>query len=574
MAMQMKLQMRLSQQLIMTPQLQQAIKLLQLSRTELEDLVNQALIENPVLEESMDIDTFPAEEGQDLDSTENFDVVTEEPQVFESVREVEKDSSSTPEEIDWQQYLEFDGNYNDRKHNVSDDELPSFEATLTRTESLVDHLAWQLGMGDFDPLEMEVGGYLVGNINDDGYLAISIRELLESNNELQEAILEKVFETPISQWAEFPVELFDLKYKVERASHDSGKRKKKMDDEMVDEWDEDFDLEELDEDLDSPEPEIEVIVPMSMDAAIYVERILRQIQQFEPSGVGARSLQECLLIQLRNAGLQNDLSYQIVERDIELLESKDLKKIARRHKQDLEHVIEAYRGIMTLEPKPGRLFSSTPAHHYIVPDVYIYKSNQEYKVALNGQGIPRLRISHYYKSLADQMAEDGNLTKEYIQEKIKSGQWLMKSIEQRQKTIYRVTQSILKFQREFFDKGINYLKPLVLKDVAEDISVHESTVSRITTNKYVHTPQGIFELKYFFTSGIDQGEGGEAISSKRIKDMITQLVQSEDLKSPYTDLQIADILYQKSNIKVARRTVAKYREALNILPSNKRKQLF
>ena len=171
------------------------------------------------------------------------------------------------------------------------------------------------------------------------------------------------------------------------------------------------------------------------------------------------------------------------------------------------------------------------------------------------------------------MADDGSLTKYYIMEKVKAGQWLLKSIEQRQKTIYRVTKSILRFQKKFFDKGIHYLRPLVLKDVAEDIDVHESTVSRITTNKYVHTPQGIFELKYFFTSGIDQARG-EAVSSKRIKDMILQMVQKENLKSPYTDLQIADVLERQSGIKVARRTVAKYREALNILPSNKRKQLF
>ncbi|MBT6728719.1 MAG: RNA polymerase sigma-54 factor, partial [Deltaproteobacteria bacterium] len=226
-----------------------------------------------------------------------------------------------------------------------------------------------------------------------------------------------------------------------------------------------------------------------------------------------------------------------------------------------------------LEPKPGRSFTPPPSHHYIIPDVFIYQVNNEYKVALNAHGMPRLRISNYYRELVDNMAEDGNLTKEYIQEKIKAGQWLMKSIEQRQKTIYKVTKSILRFQRSFFEKGIHYLKPLVLKDVAEDIDVHESTVSRITTNKYVHTPQGIFELKYFFTSGIDQ-EQGEAVSSKRIKDMIQQMVQNEDVRSPYTDLQIADILQKRSSIKVARRTVAKYREALNILPSNKRKQLF
>jgi RNA polymerase sigma-54 factor len=256
-----------------------------------------------------------------------------------------------------------------------------------------------------------------------------------------------------------------------------------------------------------------------------------------------------------------------------LLESKDLKKIARRQKQELDQVIDAYRLIMSLEPKPGRAFIANPSQHYIIPDVYIYQNQGKYKVALNANGIPRLRISSYYRDLCDSMEDDGSLTKEYIHEKIKAGQWLLKSIEQRQKTIFRVTKSILKFQMEFFEKGIHFLRPLVLKDVAEDIDVHESTVSRITTNKFVHTPQGIFELKYFFTSGIDQGEG-EAVSSKRIKDMIQQMVQNEDPKTPYTDLQIADILHRRSGIKVARRTVAKYREALNILPSNKRKQLF
>ena len=215
--------------------------------------------------------------------------------------------------------------------------------------------------------------------------------------------------------------------------------------------------------------------------------------------------------------------------------------------------------------------------------MYIYKSPSDskegedrvgqYRVALNNGGIPRLKINDYYRQLGESGTPGSALTQEYIQEKIKAGNWLMKSIEQRQKTIFRVTKSILKHQYEFFDNGINDLRPLVLKDVAEDIDVHESTVSRITTNKYVHTPQGIFELKYFFTSGIDQGSG-EVISSKKIKDMIQKIITAEDPREPLTDIQIAEILSKESKIKVARRTVAKYREALNLLPSNKRKQLF
>jgi len=559
--MQMKLQMRLSQQLIMTPQLQQAIKLLQLSRTELEELIDQSLVENPVLEESMDIDTYPTKENETEESTEKFDVVSGTTTSFETARKTET-PEPTQEDIDWQQYVEFSTYQGERRVTPSsfgDEDLPSLEATLAREKSLAEHLVWQLDMLLLDLLEHTIGVKLIGNIENEGYLTTSINEILESEPELHEVILERLEETPLKIPEDFNIEVFDHKFVPGKVSTE-GKNKKKV----VPPFEEYEGIEEESE---------EESFNISLEAAYYIEQILQKVQQFEPNGVGARNLRECLLIQLKMNGMEHSLCHQIISQDMSLLESKDLKKIARRHKQDIDRVVEAYKFIMTLEPKPGRAYVNTPSHHYIIPDVYIYKSNSEYKVALNDQGIPRLRISHYYKNLADTMAEDGNLTKEYIQEKIKSGQWLMKSIEQRQKTIYRVTQSILKFQKDFLDKGIHYLKPLVLKDVAEDIEVHESTVSRITTNKYVHTPQGIFELKYFFTSGIDQGSG-EAISSKRIKEMIEQLVQNENLRSPYTDLQIAEILYERSNIRVARRTVAKYREALHILPSNKRKQLF
>lgn len=567
MAMHMKLQLKMTQQLIMTPQLQQAIKLLQLSRAELEELIDQSLIENPVLEESMDIDTYPSEDEREM-STEQTEVPVSD-ETYETAREEEKEETLAQDEIDWQQYVEqvdqF-AQYQDRRvrNGGDEEELPSLEATLAQDETLQEHLLWQLGMLRLSLLEIEVAHYLIGNIAENGYLVTSIREILEGNPEVHDRILQalRTQEATVEQ----PLESYwmDLRYQQEKAVMADGKRKsrrgKKLLPPPVFE-------EELTEEEDGD------TINVSPEVAAFVEQVLHQIQEFEPSGVGARSLQECLLIQLRMAGREHELCYRIVEQDMELLESKDLKRIARRQKQELDRVLEAYREIMALEPKPGRSFTPPPSHHYIIPDVFIYLVNNEYKVALNAHGLPRLRISSYYRELADNMEEDGNLTKEYIQEKIKSGQWLMKSIEQRQKTIYKVTKSILRFQRSFFEKGIHYLKPLVLKDVAEDIDVHESTVSRITTNKYVHTPQGIFELKYFFTSGIDQ-EQGEAVSSKRIKDMIQQMVQNEDVRAPYTDLQIADILQKRSSIKVARRTVAKYREALNILPSNKRKQLF
>ncbi len=564
MAMQMKMQMKMSQQLIMTPQLQQAIKLLQLSRTELEELIEQTLIENPVLEEGIDMDTFPNKTDDSAETAETAESpeVVADTEDFETARENEQENNDQ-DEIDWQQYIEqveqF-GGYQERRYNIAsdDEDSPSIEATAAQTESLADHLVWQLDMQELTPLEYRTGAFLIGNIDDDGFLVTSVRELLESQRDLYDQINQSYIKGELAELPEIDTDLLDLRFQTGKTTQ---KKKNKKEDNA--------DFEEY-ENIPEEEPKRPEV---SAAACSFVEHVLGIIQHFNPNGVGARSLQECLLIQLDILGESENLCSRIVKHDMPLLESKDLKKIARRQKQDLEQVIESYRLIMSLEPKPGREFIPNPSHHYIIPDVYIYQKDNEYKVALNSAGMPRLRINNYYKDLSNTMEDDGSLTKDYILEKVKAGQWLLKSIEQRQKTIYRVTKSILRFQKKFFEHGINFLRPLVLKDVAEDIDVHESTVSRITTNKYVHTPQGIFELKYFFTSGIDQGRG-DAVSSKRIKDMIMQMVQKEDLKSPYTDLQIADILERQSGIKVARRTVAKYREALNILPSNKRKQLF
>ena len=562
--MQMKMQMKMSQQLIMTPQLQQAIKLLQLSRTELEELIEQTLIENPVLEEGIDMDTFPNKTDDSAETAETAESpeVVADTEDFETARENEQENNDQ-DEIDWQQYIEqveqF-GGYQERRYNIAsdDEDSPSIEATAAQTESLADHLVWQLDMQELSPLEYKTGAFLIGNIDDDGFLVTSVRELLESQRDLYDQINQSYIKGELAELPEIDTDLLDLRFQTGKTTQ---KKKNKKEDNA--------DFEEY-ENIPEEEPKRPEV---SAAACSFVEHVLGIIQHFNPNGVGARSLQECLLIQLDILGESENLCSRIVKHDMPLLESKDLKKIARRQKQDLEQVIESYRLIMSLEPKPGREFIPNPSHHYIIPDVYIYQKDNEYKVALNSAGMPRLRINNYYKDLSNTMEDDGSLTKDYILEKVKAGQWLLKSIEQRQKTIYRVTKSILRFQKKFFEHGINFLRPLVLKDVAEDIDVHESTVSRITTNKYVHTPQGIFELKYFFTSGINQGRG-DAVSSKRIKDMIMQMVQKEDLKSPYTDLQIADILERQSGIKVARRTVAKYREALNILPSNKRKQLF
>ena len=560
MALNLKLQMRLSQQLIMTPQLQQAIKLLQLSRTELEELIEQALIENPVLEEG--------EGAEESDASDEPGDITE---MTERTGEAIKDNERPENDVDWEQYIASGSGVIPETYSRAGGEEPSLEATLADSDTLQEHLLWQLEMTPLSPLEKEIGEQLIGNLDDDGYLTISIEELLETTPDLQkkiEAGLKKNrFTLPIPE--EIDPDCYTQKHLASRPAIES-KRKKKAPPDFGE-----------GEDGAEPKPEAPK-VKFNPAAGAVVEAVSRHIQTFDPTGVCARQLQECLEIQLIALGLKEDLAFRIVQEDLKLLENKDLRKIARRRKADLQRVIDAYKLIMSLEPKPGRPFGQDRAQH-IIPDVFIYKYHSEssegedrvgdYRVVLNETGLPRLRISNYYRDIAKENKIDSSLTQEYIQEKIKAGNWLMKSIEQRQKTIFRVTKSILKHQYDFFEMGIDYLRPLVLKDVAEDIEVHESTVSRITTNKYVHTPQGIYELKYFFTSGIEQGSG-EVISSKKIKDMIQRIITSEDAREPFTDIQIAEQLSDDSKIKVARRTVAKYREALNLLPSNKRKQLF
>ena len=567
MALNMKLQMRLSQQLIMTPQLQQAIKLLQLSRQELEELIDQALIENPVLEEAPEeMETMaPGTEmpQQELAST---DTMAKEGDVIEDDRHTENDT-------DWENYINSGSGVIPESRARDDGDEQGYEATLTRTESLSDHLYWQLEMSPLTPAEQLFGELVIGHLDDDGYLTVCVRELLEGNPEaykaLADALKKKTLQLPPP--AEVAEDWLTAFQQASQPVAEKGRRKKKA-------------PPVFEEEAEAEQPEATPMekVKVKEEVALQAEAVVRYIQQFDPLGAGARNLRECLEVQVAAMGLRGKLPFLIVRNDLKLLENKDLKKVARRRKADLEDVIEAYKLIMNLEPKPGRPFAKERTQT-IIPDVYIYKVHSdgddgedrfgEYRISLNDRGITRLRISDFYREMADNCGKDASLTQEYIQEKIKAGNWLMKSIEQRQKTILKVTRSILKHQYDFFERGIHYLRPLVLKDVAEDIDVHESTVSRITTNKYAHTPQGIFELKYFFTSGIDQGHG-EVISSKKIKDMIEKIITSEDAREPFTDIQIAERLSEESKIKVARRTVAKYREALNLLPSNKRKKMF
>jgi RNA polymerase sigma-54 factor len=320
--------------------------------------------------------------------------------------------------------------------------------------------------------------------------------------------------------------------------------------------------------LDAPLQEIAATCGASVEK---VEEVLALFHTFNPVGICARSLEECLLLQANHLGVNNTLVTEIIEKHLRNLENKNYKAICRALKINMDEVRLAIQIIMGLEPRPGRQFSDEQPQ-YITPDIYVYKMEDQFVIMLNEDGMPRLRVNPFYQNTMTNSGNVSDSTKYYMQEKIRSATWLIKSIHQRQKTIYRVMESILKFQSDFFEKGIAYLKPMVLRDVANDIDMHESTISRVTTNKYAYTPQGLFELKYFFNSSINRVDG-KTIASVSVQERIKQLVEGEDSKRPYSDEMISTLL-KESNINIARRTVAKYREMMGILPSSKRKQIY
>jgi RNA polymerase sigma-54 factor len=476
MAIELRQQLKLSQQLVMTPQLQQAIKLLQLSRLELVDMIQQEMEINPALEESIDhtIEELTPEEQE---------LIKPEPLHTEEVKIDEKIKNDT----DWENYIDEYNSAGRSQFEFEGKEAPKYESFIASKQSLEDHLLWQLLMAMPSPEEEEIGSQIIGNLNKDGYLTSSVEEIAEA----------------------------------------SGKT------------------------LDQ------------------VEDVLFLLQSFDPVGVCARDLSECLLIQAKYLGLKDKIVIEIIKSHITHLENKNYKAISKALKISLKAVITAVNIIQGFEPKPGRPFNDDEPH-YIVPDIYVYKHENKYVIMLNDDGVPRLRINPYYKKAISRGETIPSQTKNYLQEKMRSATWLIKSIHQRQKTIYNVMESIVKFQKDFFDKGIAYLKPMVLRDMAQDINMHESTVSRVTTNKYAYTPQGIFELKYFFNSSINRIHGS-AIASASVMEKIKRIIDSEDPKRPYSDEKLVEIL-KESNIDIARRTIAKYREIMRVLPSNKRKQ--
>lgn len=459
MALELKQHLKLAQQLIMTPQLQQAIKLLQLSRLELQEYIDTELEQNPLL----DVDTTRVRE-------ETPEAIAERQQLKQR----------------WDAYLETYGQ--DNIPYYEDDERPSIESTTSKPEGLLDHLLWQIRMNDFTDREREVGLFIIGNLDHNGYLSVDTPTICQ--------------ETGVS-----------------------------------------------------PEE---------------VESAITKVQRFDPPGIAARDLKDCLKIQARILGLEDSLVWRIIEGHLNDLQTKNYNKIAQELSSTVDEVAHAAQVIVNMEPRPARDYADDPPQ-YVVPDVYVVKLEGEYMVLLNEEDLPILKLNREYQGMmkSDTM---GKMARDYLSDCYKSAQWLLKSIQQRQNTLCKVTESIVKFQREFLDHGITHLKPLVLRDVADDVGMHESTISRVTSNKYVHTTQGTFELKYFFNSGISKSDGS-FVASQSVKSEIENIIKAEDVRHPLSDQAIAQKLKGKG-VSIARRTVAKYRELLGILPSNQRKKHF
>ena len=504
--MKLRLDLRLSQKLIMTPQLQQAIKLLQLSRLELQQSLQQHLMENPLLDEVV-TETEENEEAVTVDQ-EPSDQLTASDDTGVNGSDKPTESGDNAEEFSassWEDYFDTDLRRGETDYSSSSkEEFPSYEQTVAKFTSLEDHLVWQLSLSGLSDREKEVGRLIIGNLDDDGYLRMTLEELVSGTA-----------------------------YSVAEA-----------------------------------------------------ESVLQDVQGFDPNGVAARDLPECLLLQLKFLGrsqigslgsrpgtLKGSVLKAIVLHHLKDLEKKQYGRIAKALNISVDDVFQATRIIEGLEPKPGRPFSNAQ-NYAIVPDVFVVKNEGEWEVLLNDDGLPRMRISPYYKQLMSSGQSGTAETKAYMDDKLRAAQWVIRSIEQRNKTIVKVVSSIVKFQEGFFERGIQYLKPLVLKQVAEDIGMHESTISRVTANKYMYCPQGMLELKFFFNAGLQRADQPmDMLSSLTVREMIRKMVAAEDASKPLKDEEIAAKL-RTQQVLIARRTVAKYRAEDNIPSATQRKRFF
>lgn len=480
------LQLKLSQHLALTPQLQQSIKLLQLSTIEMQQEIERYLLENPMLERD-------DEPGESFSSAQQFDsprTESEEPRQQEApaAEDREGEAPSAPSEVDDDRWTSDAGTYTGAGRD-DDDDSDAHDIHAANV-SLRDHLGWQLGMTQLSERDRSLVRFLIEALDDDGYLSTPLNEL----------------------WETLPPE-----YEIE--------------------------LEEL-------------------------EIALRHIQSFDPTGIGARDLRECLLLQLKAMPQCADarLAGTIVDKHLELLAARDFTKIKRLTGCDDEALKDAQELITSLNPRPGAGYAQVEAR-YITPDVIVKKLKGKWTAYINPDAYPRLKINRLYAEILAKQRR-GNST---LSTQLQEARWLIKNVQQRFDTIHRVTQAIVDRQRQFFEHGEVAMRPLVLREIADILGLHESTVSRVTSQKYMATPRGIFELKYFFGSHVATDTGG-ACSATAIRALIKQLISAEDGKKPLSDSQLSEILGQQG-IVVARRTVAKYRESLNIPPVNLRKTL-
>ena len=484
MALEQKLSVRMSQRLIMTPSLQQAIKLLQMSKLELVDEIQQELTENPVLEESAEEAAPTAERAE----SEAPAAEAEARESAEAGEGGEAEPSNPFDDIDYESYFQdVEGSFVPRGPVETGEEFPSFEEHARQDPEPRRPPHWQLDMTATDERTKEIGRAIIGNLNEDGYLRASLDELREMG-------------------------------------------------EFTDEE---------------------------------VRRGVELLQSFDPAGVASRDLVECLSIQLRRLGEEGTAAETIVRHHMDKLQNRRFKELAETLGLDMEDLLAEIEIIRGLDPRPGQKYN-VESSRYVVPDVYVVKIDDEYQVVLNEEGLPRLRISPVYRRMVERGSAEGSEAKDYVRNKLRSAFRLIKSIEERQRTIYKVAVSIVKHQREFLDYGIDRLRPLVLKDVADDIGMHESTVSRVVNNKYMHTHRGLYEMRFFFHSGIASIHGGDSVSSLTVKERIRKIIQGEDERQPLSDAAIVKILLGEG-LQIARRTVAKYREELKIPSSSSRR---
>jgi len=556
---------RLEQRLVMTQQLQQAIRLLQLSRGELLETMREQLMENPLLEEQSTQDSTGAGSvvtGGEGEVT-NFDATER--------------SSKERQEIDWQQYFAelAKGPSEGRTSYRRDDELPPLSQTLSKGATLGEMLLEQAGVTDFDDLERQIAIEIICNLDDDGYF--------------------RPAQLVISGGSDAGRRLLRRKADVQGIESQDGRNQLVLywltDDEM-DGWTRDSEGRGC-KTTRVPGNSTRAIAERHEVKASAVRSVLERIQQMEPLGIACRDLRESLLVQARVVHPDNTKLHRLIEKHLEHLEKRKEAPILRDLKATKAEVRELLDLLSTLEPRPGREFTGDNAS-YITPDVYVHQVGDDYTVVVNENGMPKLRLSKFYRNAL--MEGHGSEAKDYIQEKMRQATWLIRSIHQRQSTIQRVTESIMRFQRPFLERGVKALRPLVLREVAEDCGLHESTVSRVTTAKYVHTPQGIFELKYFFNARI-QTNTGQDMASEAVKHWIAKLIDAEQGRAPLSDQEIAEILQGEwdrdallsrldcderelsdlipgRSMSIARRTVAKYREALSIPSSSRRRQVF